>query len=339
MKQDMFDQVQKNKRGGAQRSSKGPPECPKSDKMSAFASLAFAEGDWFVRINSTEGPCHRLITIGGANYSELRNASLTCGPPGEWKKRVAEEMSMVFFQGGLEWVKGENDTIEVVTEEGTFEVEVNEEKYATMMQCWARSCDCEQAKSPKARIVLITLFIIAFGGLSYDSVKLSLESLGKGKKPSKHPVCRKGHKIEEVGSGKRGGAVCDLCRSRSVTHSCKGTCNYDLCKNCFQEAKQEAKTKYKAWMEKHPEDPDHKKKKKSKSGDDDDEADSRKTKDEDETDSRKNEDSQSEAGDKKDSKKDSEAESDAPAGSEEKDETAAEDSTEKAEAKDGKDDE
>merc|ERR1712125_313196 len=124
-------------------------------------------------------------------------------------------MSMVFFQGGFEWVKGENETIEVVTEEGIFEVEVNEEKYASLMQCWKQSCDCEQAKSPKARVVLFTLLAIALGGLFYDSIKLSLESLGKGKKPSKHPTCKKGHKIKAVtGSGHRGQALCDKCGSR-----------------------------------------------------------------------------------------------------------------------------
>merc|ERR1712190_45058 len=97
------------------------------------------------------GACQRLITVGGANYSMLINSSRTCGPAGEWKKRIAEELSAVFFQGGLEWVKSENETIEVITEDGTFQVEVNEARYATMEECWARACGCEQANNPLSR--------------------------------------------------------------------------------------------------------------------------------------------------------------------------------------------
>merc|ERR1711972_440976 len=96
--------------------SKGPPDCPKSDHMSPFWGLTYVNGEWCVKLN----------TIGGANFTTLTNASRTCGPAGEWKKRIAEELSAVFFQGVLEWVKHENETIEVETEEGTFEIEVNE---------------------------------------------------------------------------------------------------------------------------------------------------------------------------------------------------------------------
>jgi len=104
MKQDMFDQVKKQKKGGP-KIAKGPPDCPKSafGQMSPFTSMAFTNGEVYVRLDASEGPCHKLISVGGANHSTLQNASLTCGPVGEWKKRIAEEMSMVFFQGGLEW--------------------------------------------------------------------------------------------------------------------------------------------------------------------------------------------------------------------------------------------
>merc|ERR1719252_286962 len=98
-------------------------------------TLAFAEGELFVRLEATEGPCHKLISVGGANLTELKNASKTCGPAGEWKKRIAEEMSAVFFQGGLDWVKSENETIEVVTDAGVFEAAVSEAKYEVMLEC------------------------------------------------------------------------------------------------------------------------------------------------------------------------------------------------------------
>lgn len=305
MKQDIFDQVKKQKKGGPQsRMGKGPPDCPKSDKMSAFTSMAFTDGEVFVRLDASDGPCYKLLSIGGANHSVLRNASLTCGPVGEWKKRVAEEMSAVFFQGGLDWVKSENETIEVITEEGTFETMVSEAKYAELMECWKRSCGCEQANNPKMKIVLFALFLCALGGLSYDSVKLAWESF-RGKKPPKHVVCKKDHRMVEVNFAYS--HICDICRKTGTAYQCSVTCNYDMCKVCYKAAKKKARAKWKLWLEKHPEDVDNSKKEK-----DDDEDD----------DNKKNEDSQSEAGDKKDSKKESEAESGA--GSEaEKDDTPA----------------
>lgn len=39
---------------------------------------------------------------GGANASALFDASRTCGAAGEWKRRVAEELSAVYFVGGWE---------------------------------------------------------------------------------------------------------------------------------------------------------------------------------------------------------------------------------------------
>merc|ERR1712187_939594 len=113
--------------------------------------------DVFVRLNSSEGKCEKLVSVGGANYSVLTNASRTCGPAGEWKRRIAENLSSIFFQGGLEWVKHDNETIEVVTEDGTFEVPVTEERYQELLACWAKGCDCEQVRNPIGRVVLLSL--------------------------------------------------------------------------------------------------------------------------------------------------------------------------------------
>lgn len=317
MKQDMFDQVKKNKQNGGRRPSKGPPDCPKSDKMSIFTSMSFGHGEVFVRLNSSEGPCHRLVSIAGANYSVLTNASQTCGPAGEWKKRVAEEMSAVFFQAGLDWVKNENDTLEVIVEvigedgvvtEQAFEAEVSEAKYAELMECWKKSCGCEQAANPKMKMVLFALLLCAVGGLGYDSFKLGMESFS-GKKPPKHVLSKKGHKMTEVAFAYS--HICDICRKTGTSYQCSGGSNYDMCKTCYKAAKKTAKAKLKAWLEKHPEDPDNNKKSKDEDDDDD-----------------KKEDSQSEAGDKS-TKKESEAESGA--GSEaEKSDTPATTGDEKA---------
>merc|ERR1719296_512141 len=99
----------------------------------------------FVRLNGTDAQCTRLITVGGVNFTSMVNFSRTCGPAGEFKRRIAENLSTIFFQGGAEWAKHDNDTIEVVTEDGTFEIEVSEAKYEVMLGCWERGCGCEQA--------------------------------------------------------------------------------------------------------------------------------------------------------------------------------------------------
>lgn len=260
MKQDIFDQVQKNKKSGPTPRGKGPPDCPKSDKMTPFFGLAFASGDVYVRINSTEGQCHRLITVGGANYSVLTNASKTCGPAGEWKKRIAEELSAVFFQGGLEWVKSENETVEVVTEEGTFQAVVSEEKYAEQLECWKRGCGCEQAKNPKMRMVLFTLLVLAIGGLGMDVFKMGWEKL-RGKKPPRHVECKKGHRMTEVKMAYS--HHCDVCGASGTTYQCSVSCNYDMCKKCYKDNKKKVKANWKEWVEKHPEDKEKEKKDKS----------------------------------------------------------------------------
>eukprot|EP00421_Protoceratium_reticulatum_P021399 CAMPEP_0168379164 /NCGR_PEP_ID=MMETSP0228-20121227/11703_1 /TAXON_ID=133427 /ORGANISM="Protoceratium reticulatum, Strain CCCM 535 (=CCMP 1889)" /LENGTH=406 /DNA_ID=CAMNT_0008392189 /DNA_START=53 /DNA_END=1273 /DNA_ORIENTATION=+ len=261
MKQDIFDQVQKNKKsGGTAHRGKGPPECPKSDKMSPFFGLAFASGEMYVKLNSTDGQCRRLLTVAGANYTILTNASRTCGPAGEWKKRIAEELSAVFFQGGLEWVKSENETLEVITEDGTFEVEVSEAKYAIQADCWKRGCGCEQANNPKMRMIFLALFVISIGGVGVDGVKLMWEKI-KGKKPPKHVECKKGHRMTEVKLAYS--HHCDVCGASGTTYQCCVNCNYDMCKKCYKESKKKVKGKWKEWLEKHPEDKEKDKKDKS----------------------------------------------------------------------------
>jgi len=325
MKQDMFDMHKKQKKAGGKPLGKEPPKCPNSDKMSAFTSMALLSGEIFVRLDASEGPCHKLISIGGANHSVLKNASLTCGPVGEWKKRVAEEMSMVFFQGGLEWVKSENETIEVITEHCVDDVctnqttvtEINEAKYEELLQCWSRSCGCEQANNPKMKIVFFAIFLCALGGLGWDGFKLAWEKI-KGSKPSKHVLCKKGYRMVE--GDHMYSHICDICRKTGTCYSSSlATCNYDMCKSCYKAAKKKARAAWKVWLEKHPEDEDAKKKDKKDDSDDD----------------AKKEDSQSDAGDKKDAKKESEAESDDKPDTEaEKDDTPATTGDEKAKSDD-----
>lgn len=43
-----------------------------------------------------------FFCAGGANASALFDAARTCGAAGEWKRRVAEELSAVYFVGGWE---------------------------------------------------------------------------------------------------------------------------------------------------------------------------------------------------------------------------------------------
>lgn len=265
MKQDMFDRVGKGKKAGPQVKGKAAPDCPKSDGMSPFTGIAFAMGDVFVRLNGTEGQCQRLVSVGGANFSELTNFSKTCGPAGEWKYRIAENLSSVFFQGGLDWVKSDNDTIEVITEEGTFEVVVSEAKYQTVLECWKMSCGCEQANNPVARGIFVAMLCVAIAGVGWDSVKLAIDKI-RGKKPPKKVMCKKGHNMEEVKfTGKN---YCDMCSTSGTTYQCSASCNYDLCKNCYKATKKKVKAELAAWLEKHPDDPDNKKKDKKKKDDD-----------------------------------------------------------------------
>lgn len=254
MKQDMFDNAQREKASKGRAMGKGPPECPKSDKMSPFFGLAFVSGDIYVKTNSSDGKCHKLLTIGGANYTVLANASRTCGPAGEWKKRVAEELSAVFFQAGLDWVKHEGENIVVVTEEGQFDLPVNEARYAEMSACWARGCECEQAANPVGKAILIACLAIGVGGLMFDSFKFSSKKFF-GEKPSKKVLCKKGHPMEETKASAR--HLCDVCGKSGTTYQCSncpGPCPYDMCKPCYKASKKKLKTQLEDWYAKHPED-------------------------------------------------------------------------------------
>jgi len=276
MKQDMFDRAQSNKHKQGQQKGKGRPDCPKSDKMSAFFGFAFVNQEVYVKLNSTDEQCVKLKTIGGvggvggANYTELANASRTCGPAGEWKKRIVEEMSAVFFQGGFDWVKNENDTIEVVTENGTYEIEVNEEKYKEVAECWARGCGCEQAQNPAGRAFLYTVLAIAVVFIGWDGFKVMIEQV-QGKKPSKHLQCKKGHRMEEVKFAYN--HSCDKCGKSGTSYQCSVSCNYDMCKVCYKAGKKQLKVDIAEWITKHPEDAEFFKKKKSDKEEDDDDDD------------------------------------------------------------------
>mmetsp|Transcript_131540 Transcript_131540/g.328087 ORF Transcript_131540/g.328087 Transcript_131540/m.328087 type:complete len:391 (-) Transcript_131540:139-1311(-) len=276
MKQDMFDRAQTNKKQGPQGRSKGPPDCPKSDKMSPFFQLAFVSGEMYVKWNDSDAGCVKLLTVGGANYSVLANASRTCGPAGEWKRRIAEEMSAVFFQAGLDWVKNENDTIEIVTEDGAFEVPVTEARFAEQSECWARGCSCEQAKNPVGRAILLTCLAVGVGGLMFDSVRLSWEKI-KGKKPSRHVLDKKGFRMEETKFNRS--YFCDVCGARGTSYQSSNPDNrkaYDMCKTCYKDAKKKLKAELEAWYVKHPEEKakdeekKREKKKKGEKGDSDD---------------------------------------------------------------------
>lgn len=320
MKQDIFDQVNRQKKMGNQpQRGKAPPECPKSDMMSPWYSLAFVGKEVYVRVDSKDGNCVKLLSVGGANYANLTNASKTCGPVGEWKRRIAENLSSMFFQAGLEWVKSENQTLEVVTEDGTSEAVVNEEKYAAMLDCWKYSCGCEQAKNPAGKAVLIALFVIAVGGLSYDSLKVIWAKI-VGKQPPKHVECKNGHRLEEVNNAAR--HYCDVCGSHGTQYRCTEKCNYDLCKKCYKTKKKEVKAEWEKWCEKHPED---KKKKKSEKDDEDKEDDDKKSDAEEKNASEKetSEKETSEASEKEASEKETSGK-ETSGGDEEKDETEPE---------------
>jgi len=266
MKKDMFDQYQNNKKKPQQAKSKAPPPCPRSDFMSPFTGITFSSSEMYVRLNGTEGKCTRLITVGGYNFTNMMNFSRTCGPAGEWKRRVAENLSTIFFQGGSEsWAKHDGDIIEVITEEGTFEVNVTEAKYEEMVECWKRGCGCEQANHPTMKVLFITMGVIAISGLCYDSFKAAYKKI-VGEKPPKHVLSKAGHRMVKIKPSSK--YYCDACGSRGVAYQCSGDTEYHLTKKCYEEAKAKVKIAWKKWLEDHPE--DRKSKKDGKDDKDDD---------------------------------------------------------------------
>merc|ERR1712139_224228 len=51
--------------------------------------------------------------------------------------------------------------------------------HETIMGCWARGCDCEQARSPITRGILLALGVCCLTGLGWDAIKLLIEKLKK----------------------------------------------------------------------------------------------------------------------------------------------------------------
>jgi hypothetical protein len=187
---------------------------------------------------------------------------------GEWKKRISEELSAMFFQGGLEWVKHENETIEVVTEDGTFEVPVTEERYQDMLACWAKGCDCEQVQNPAGRAVLLALAAIAVIGLGNDAVKCAKDKFSD-KKPPKHVMSPKGYKMVKEITATR---ICDVSGKKGTHYTCSGGSNYDLSLESYKAAKKKLKADLESWYERHPEEKknENKAKKDEKDASDDD---------------------------------------------------------------------
>merc|ERR1719321_613080 len=161
MNKDIFDQINDRKKNPQGAKTQGRPECPKSDHFSPFQAFTIVDSKIYIKLNATEEKCVELLGVGKANISALFAAARTCGPVGEWKRRIAEELSAVFFVGGWEdWPKGENGMIDIKTETGIFPTAITADNYNIMKDCWARGCGCEQAKSPVMKGVGIALLII-----------------------------------------------------------------------------------------------------------------------------------------------------------------------------------
>mmetsp|Transcript_53694 Transcript_53694/g.100623 ORF Transcript_53694/g.100623 Transcript_53694/m.100623 type:complete len:294 (-) Transcript_53694:159-1040(-) len=199
MKKDIFDQMKdaKNKgQSGAQPAKRA--DCPKSDKLSPFRAFCIVQGEIFVKFNDTDEKCRKIVSIGGANTSALFAASRTCGAAGEWKRRVAEELSAVYFVGGWEeWPKSEGEPVEVELVDGNFSVPITAENYEAIKDCWARGCGCEQAANPKMKGILFALLAICVFGIGWDSVKLTFERFFSDKKKDKKDKKDKKEKKEK----------------------------------------------------------------------------------------------------------------------------------------------
>ncbi|CAE7333294.1 preA [Symbiodinium pilosum] len=199
MKKDIFDQMKdaKNKgQSGAQPAKRA--DCPKSDQLSPFRAFCIVQGEIFVKFNDTDDKCRKIVSVGGANTSALFAASRTCGAAGEWKRRVAEELSAVYFVGGWEeWPKSEGEPVEVELEDGNFSVPITAENYEVIKDCWARGCGCEQAANPKMKGVLWSLLAICVFGIGWDGIKLTWEKISGGKKKDKDKKDKKEKKSKK----------------------------------------------------------------------------------------------------------------------------------------------
>eukprot|EP00930_Biecheleria_cincta_P040885 TRINITY_DN2799_c0_g1_i1.p1 TRINITY_DN2799_c0_g1~~TRINITY_DN2799_c0_g1_i1.p1 ORF type:complete len:294 (-),score=86.00 TRINITY_DN2799_c0_g1_i1:64-945(-) len=196
MKRDMFDQINKQKQqGGAGAKEKKRPECPKSDQNSPFTAFAIVGGNIYVKFNESDATCRRLTSVAGANISSLFAAARTCGAVGEWKRRVAEELSaMYFITGGEGWPKSDGEPIEVELEDGNYSIPITPANYELIKDCWARGCGCEQAANPKMKVVMLTLLAIALSGLGWDVFKMVYEKFFGGKKKDKEKKEKKDKK-------------------------------------------------------------------------------------------------------------------------------------------------
>merc|ERR1712060_1042771 len=89
------------------------------------------------------------------------------------------------------------------------------------------------------------------------------------KKPPKHVLSKKGHKMVKEVSATR---ICDESGKRGTKYTCSGGTNYDLSLESYKAAKKKLKTDLEAWYERHPEEKkkDNKRKKDEKDGSDDD---------------------------------------------------------------------
>eukprot|EP00397_Hematodinium_sp_SG-2012_P009644 GEMP01009735.1.p1 GENE.GEMP01009735.1~~GEMP01009735.1.p1 ORF type:complete len:304 (+),score=96.84 GEMP01009735.1:32-913(+) len=194
-RKDVFDEVTKKqgRRMGAERKQ---PDCPTSDGLSPFSALSFVDGEIYVRreLDDEKPMCERLIQIAKSNVTVLMKAGKTCGPVGEAKRRIAQNLYAVFWMGGLDgWPTGEDKTIYIKTSEFEGEVELSAEKATKLEACWMEGCDCDQAKSPLMRIFFGILLAACIGGLGYDSLSLA-KGKDKKKKKERDPAKKKERK-------------------------------------------------------------------------------------------------------------------------------------------------
>merc|ERR1712190_615791 len=109
---------------------------------------------------------------------------------------------------------------------------------------------------------------IAIGGLGYDSFKCVWDKFSV-KKPPKHVMSPKGHKMVKEVSAKR---ICDVTGKRGTHYTCSGGTNYDMSLESYKAAKKKLKADLESWYERHPEEKkkDKKANKGEKDGSDDD---------------------------------------------------------------------
>jgi len=186
-RKDVFDEV-KSGQGKRQNLANKQPECPTADGLSPFSSLAFVDGEIYIRrtLEDDNPKCEKLIEIATHNTTALMKAGKACGPVGEWKRRIASNLFAVFWSGGLDgWPTGEEKTMFIKTDSFIGEIELSPEKFERLEACWMEGCGCEQAQSPGMRIFFAICLILCLMGLGYDS--LSLVNGKKKKKKERDP--------------------------------------------------------------------------------------------------------------------------------------------------------